>query len=227
MKVSSKKESISLKDFKTVSIPRDGNCLYSAISYALFGSVTGANALRNIVSRYVRDNWFSFKPFLPGQTVEEYYAYHSRSGTFAPQVDLFTASLALKVEIVLYLPYKIMTFAGPEAPTWGPVYLLFEPPAAGDTSSASGPKAGAAGRWRGARTQGPRPERPGSRRQLATNTRRATRLARTRMSSLPLRQRGLRGTGGSAAGQSAEQLSGQNVWHTHATLEYSDCESRM
>lgn len=127
-RVTSTHESINFNKYNGVSVPRDGNCFYSALSYGLYESCNGAKALRSSVSRYVRDNLARFKAFLPGHTAEGYYAYHSRNGTFATQIEVFAASLALEVEIVLHLPYKTMTFAGPHAPTWGPVHMLFEPP---------------------------------------------------------------------------------------------------
>ncbi|KAK3918129.1 Retrovirus-related Pol polyprotein from transposon 412 [Frankliniella fusca] len=76
----------------------------------MYGSFNGAQALREIINRYVWKNWEELKFFLPGENRQNYCKSHGASGTFATALQVQAAASLLNLEIFVKIQGKFQSF---------------------------------------------------------------------------------------------------------------------
>ena len=114
-----------------IEIPKDGNCFYSSLSFALFVSLNASKALRAVICKYISNNWLNFKGFAGAETRASFCATHSRDGAFATELQIRAAADLLGLEIVVVLPDRQVNFKSVRRTGVGEpvkVHLLFTPP---------------------------------------------------------------------------------------------------
>ncbi|KAK3925035.1 Retrovirus-related Pol polyprotein from transposon 412 [Frankliniella fusca] len=89
---------------RLIPTPADGNCFYSALSYALYQSFNASACLRQLVQTYIMHNWVEFSPYILDQSPVEFYQFHIRPGVFAGMVHVEAAARMLRVPIFVRTP---------------------------------------------------------------------------------------------------------------------------
>ncbi|XP_044742220.1 uncharacterized protein LOC123303484 [Chrysoperla carnea] len=94
-----------------IIMPGDGNCLFNALSYKLYGKtkyLEYTQIIRNNVVEYISDNWDEFNYATcnengnPYATKEEYATAMSKSGTFGSIIEIKIAALYYHRRIEVY-----------------------------------------------------------------------------------------------------------------------------
>jgi len=94
----------------TVSVPSDGNCLFTSVSVSKWATTAPAPALRRAAVLFVLRNWAHFKEsvVLPGlvrrPTPAEYAQHMRRDGACAAEIEVQALARILNVIIAVYTP---------------------------------------------------------------------------------------------------------------------------
>ena len=124
-----KKVTLDLSDFQVIRVPGDGSCLYTSISYGLFGSGNGSRAVRTCIARHVWKKWSKFRAFVPNASKFDYFCRHARGNEFGGHVqvqaaaDFFNLNIHVITENAAYSCYASNPTGAPPS-----VYLQFSGP---------------------------------------------------------------------------------------------------
>lgn len=109
-----------------ITIDRDGNCFYSALSFALFHSQNASSVLRKIVNKYIDKNWDKFSMFISDKSRAEFCAHHLQDGTYAEAIQVQAAAELLQCKIYVVLPDRVDKYGSVSSSH--NVSLFHEPP---------------------------------------------------------------------------------------------------
>ncbi|XP_034235142.1 uncharacterized protein LOC117641709 [Thrips palmi] len=119
------------ENFDLHSMPKDGDCFYSAVSFALFRSLNGSFALRQIVQNYIFQYWKFFSKFTTLSKFQ-FLSQHVKPGVFATSIQVQAASSCLGIPIFVHTPSGILTFnpfkLAPYSGGPSEIHLKFTPP---------------------------------------------------------------------------------------------------
>lgn len=91
--------------FKKHKINRDGNCLFRSISLKIYGHQESHLLLRDLATKYIHENWHSFKDFLLTSR-DEYTDSISQTGVYGTSIECLALSEVLSKDIVIYYLQK-------------------------------------------------------------------------------------------------------------------------
>lgn len=82
------------------SVLGDGNCLFRAISFAIYQNQDMHSKIRTDITNMIKNNKHKFKPFITGpQSIDTHVSNMSKLGTWGTQVELIAASTLYNIPI--------------------------------------------------------------------------------------------------------------------------------
>nr|KAF7411064.1 hypothetical protein H0235_013671 [Vespula pensylvanica] len=92
--------------FRVHKIYGDGNCMFRALSYILWQNEDEHQYLRNMVAKYIKNNWHEYGPFVMAEWnishPEEYYEHMRMVGTFASELECTVATKLHHMNLSIY-----------------------------------------------------------------------------------------------------------------------------
>ncbi len=93
--------------FMGCDVLSDGNCLFRAVSFFLYGHQDAHHVLRKETITYIRKNWLKVKDYIfvdndSLKNVDSYCDYMSKSGVYGTSVEILALSEIKKIKFLIY-----------------------------------------------------------------------------------------------------------------------------
>ncbi|GIX99293.1 OTU domain-containing protein [Caerostris extrusa] len=89
-------------NFQIYPITGDGNCLFRAMAYIVFGRQSEHSFIRNKVVSYVSSHWKRFKNFFPDEDRLDYRDRMSSSRTFGSESEIVAFAEVFECKVHVY-----------------------------------------------------------------------------------------------------------------------------
>ena len=96
--------SLAAMDRKVIPIIGDGNCLFRALSFVLYGNETCHKNVRELLVQFISQNQANFKPYICGD-LETYLDKMKCTGVWGTSVELLAAASFLCIPVFTLIPH--------------------------------------------------------------------------------------------------------------------------
>ena len=96
--------SLTARDRQVKPIIGDGNCLFRAIGFVLYGTEMAHEKVRELLVQFVSENRGSFRPYIDGD-IETYLAKMKYTRVWGTAVELLAVTALLQIPVFTLIPH--------------------------------------------------------------------------------------------------------------------------